>query len=602
MTVAARLARDRVLVAGVLLVVVATGFRTWAAAHTWFYVDDFPIVATAARDGISPRTLVEPYIGHVMPAGRLAAWLTTAYRPYDYPVAIAELMALFVLAGAGMLRLLRTLFGPHPAVLLLLTYFLFSPWLISLTSWWAAGINHLPALAATVWATDAAVRHLREPRRRHLVASLAWVCFGLAFAELALLAYLPLVLIAVCYFAIGSPVDRIGHLWRERRSLVVGHGVMVAAYAALYLSTAWSPQDAPEGGVPWRDYFVNVLGTVVPSAAIGGPTRWVQMWAAQFDADPPALVRLAGLVAVAGVFSLAALTRDRALRAWSIPVAQLLVLVLLMAKTRVVFGPGFILDLRFTTPLAVGLPLALGLAFLTVREAPESSVRRQSHWLVDRSAPAVLVTAVVVVLSVRSAATFPLLHIPDAREPRGYFTTLEGQLDQHRAPVSLVAGSVPDYVFGGSGASFAVALAPYRERVDVPDVVQDEFYTVDPAGRLVVPGLAVARHAAAPRPDSDCAGHRVGGGSTTIPLDGPVFGWVWRLRVSYTAPVETTATITLGERSTTTTLLAGRHLLETSGEGQYDAVGISVEDASAAVCVHQVLVGTTTYPGQPEAG
>src|SRR3546814_5301596 len=37
--------------------------------------------------------------------------------------------------------------------------------------------------------------------------------------------------------------DLIGHLWRERRSLVVGHGVVVAAYAALYLSTAWSAQD-----------------------------------------------------------------------------------------------------------------------------------------------------------------------------------------------------------------------------------------------------------------------------------------------------------------------------------------------------------------------
>ena len=602
MTVAARLARDRVLVAGVLLVVVATGFRTWAAAHTWFYVDDFPIVATAAHDGIGLRALVDPYIGHVMPAGRLAAWLTTIGRPYDYPVAIAELMALFVLAGFGMLRLLRTLFGPHPAVLLLLAYFLFSPWLISLTSWWAAGINHLPALVATVWALDAAVRYLREPRRRHLVGSVAWVCFGLVFAELALLAYLPLGLVSICYFATGSLGDRVRHLWRAGRPLVVGHGVVVAAYAAIYLSTAWSPQDAPEGGIPWRDYLVNVLGTVVPSAAIGGPVRWDQVWAAQFDVDPSAPVRLAGLVAVAGVFSLAALTRDRALRAWSLPVAQLLVLMLLMAKTRVVFGPSFILDLRFTTPLAVGIPLALGLAFLPVRDALESSVPRQAHWLVDRRVPAVLATAAFVALSVRSAATFPLLHVPEEESPRAYFATFERALDEHDEPVDLVDDHVPGYVFSGPEGVSSTALSQYGDRVRFPAVLQDEFYVVDQAGRLVEPGLDVARRFAPPPPDSSCDGYQVDATDGLIPLDGPVFGAVWRLRIAYTADTETAATITRGQTATEATLLQGSHVLELSGEGQYEAIAVAPTDPDAAVCVHEVLVGTTSYPGRPALG
>jgi hypothetical protein len=601
-TVGAPVTRDRVLVAGVLLIVLATGFRTWAAAHTWFYVDDFPIVATAAHDGISPRALVEPYIGHVMPAGRLAAWLTTIGRPYDYPVAIAELMALFVLAAAGMLRLLRTLFGPHPAVLVLLAYFLFSPWLISLTSWWAAGINHLPALVATVWTLDAAVRHLRDPRRRDLVASVAWVCFGLAFAELALLAYLPLALVSVCYFASGSLPDRVRHLWRERRPLVIGHLVVVAAYAAIYLSTAWSPQDAPAGGVPWRDYFVNVLGTVVPSAAIGGPVRWDQVWAAQFDVDPAAPVRLAGLVAVAGVFSLSALTRDRALRAWSIPAAQLLVLVLLMAKTRVVFGPSFILDLRFTTPLAVGIPLAIGLAFLPVRDALESSVRRQGHWLVDRPAPAALATVVFVALAVRSAATFPLLHVPDEESPRAYFATFERALEEHDGPVDLVDDHVPGYVFGGAEGVLSTALSQYGDRVRFPAVLQDEFYVVDQAGRLVEPGLDVARRFAPPPLGRGCDGYRIDGGDRVIPLNGPVFGAVWRLRLGYTAGAQTAATIIRGETSTAATLLEGSHVLELSGAGQYETIEIAPADPDVEVCVHEVLVGTTSYPGRPTTG
>jgi hypothetical protein len=597
-----QLARDRVLVVGVVLVVVASCFRAWAAAHTWFYVDDFPIVITAADEGLGLRSLAEPYIGHVMPAGRFAAWLTTVGRPYDYPVAIAELVTLFALAGAGMLRLLRTLFGSHPAVLLLLAYFLFSPWLISLTSWWAAGINHLPALAATVWALDAAVRYLREPARRHLLTSVAWVGFGLAFAELALLAYVPLALVSVCYFASGSLAQRVGHLWRERRPLVVAHGVVVAAYAALYLSTAWAPQDAPEGGVPWHDYLVNVLGTVVPSAAIGGPVRWDQVWAAQFDVDPAAPVRVAGLVAVGGVLALSALVRDRALRAWLVPVAQLAVLVLLLAKTRVVFGPSFILDLRFTTPLAVGIPLAIGLAFLPVRDAVETSVPRQPHWLVDHPAPAVLATLAFLALSVRSAVTFPLLHVPDGASPREYFATFERSLDEHDGPVDLVDDRLPGYVFSGPEGRYSQALGQYGDRVRFPAVLEDEFYVLDASGQLVEPGLEVARRFAPPPPDRGCDGYRIGGTDGVIPLDGPVFGAVWRLRLEYTADAESAATITHGAFTTPATLHAGTHVLEVSGEGQYDAITVTVGDATARVCVHEVLVGTTTYPGRPADG
>lgn len=602
MTPGARPAPDRVLVTAVVLVVAATGFRTWAASRTWFYVDDFPIVATAAHDGIGLRSLVEPYIGHVMPAGRVAAWLTTVGVPYDYPVAIAELMALFALAGLGMLRLLRCLFGPHPAVLLLLAYFLFSPWLISLTSWWAAGINHLPALVATVWSLDAAVRYLRTPRRRHLVASVGWVVFGLAFAELALLAYVPLLLVSMCYFASGTLADRLGLLWHRHRPLVVAHGVLVAAYAAVYLSTAWGPQDAPEGGVPWRDYFVNVLGTVVPSAAIGGPARWDQVWAAQFDADPVGVVRVAGLAVVAGVFSLSALARDRALRAWTIPVAQLLVLVVLLAKTRVVFGPTFILDLRFTTPLAVGIPLAVGLAFLPVRDAVESSVARQRHWLLDRRLPAVLATAGFVALSVRSATTFPLLHIPEDASPRAYFATFERSLDEHDAPVDLVDDHLPGYVFSGPEGRFSTALSQYGDRVRFPAVLHDEFYVADQTGRLVEPGLDVARRFVPPPPAPGCDGYPIDGTGRTVPLDGPVFGAVWRLRMEYSASTATPVTVTRGANVTETTLLEGSHLLEMSGEGQYDAVRIEPADPGAEVCVHRLLVGTTDYPGRPTEG
>ena len=591
---------DRIVVVGVVLIAAATCFRAWAASRTWFYVDDFPLVLTAAHDGLAVSSLLDPYIGHVMPAGRIAALLTTVGRPFDYGIAIAELAVRFALAGAGLLRLLRTLFGSHPGVLLLLAYFLFSPWLIQPTSWWAAGINHLPALVATVWTLDAVVRYLRDPQRRHLVASVAWMAFGLAFAELALLAYIPVALVSVGYFASGSLPRRVLHLCRKRRWLVMAHGVVVAAYACLYLATAWAPQDAPEGGVPWGAYVTNVLGIVVPSASIGGPVRWNQVWAAQFETDPSGPLQLAGLVAVAGVVALSVHVRDRALRAWSIPVVQLVALVVLIAKTRVVFGPAFILDLRFTTPLALGIPLAIGLAFLPVRGAVESSSPRRPHWLIGRPSPVVLSTAVVVALGIWSAVTFPLLHVPVDQSPRRYFATFERSLDEHGSVVDLVDLRVPDYVWSGREGAYSIALSQYGERVRFPEVVTDEFYVLDDTGQLVEADLDVARRSEPPPPGQQCDGYRVDRREGAIVV-GPVFGDVWRLRIEYTASAPTSATITRGESVIDTRLQPGTHVMEMPGGGAYDAVAVTPDDPGVSVCVHEVLVGTTSE-GRPAGG
>ncbi|MEP9365487.1 hypothetical protein ABLE68_21140 [Nocardioides sp. CN2-186] len=585
---------DRVLLGGVALIVLAAAIRTWTATQTWFYVDDFPLVATAARDGLSLHDLFQPYIGHLMPAGRAAAWLTTAGGGYDYPVAVAELIALYVLVGAGALRLFRTLFGSRPVVLLLLAYLLLSPWLISPTAWWAAGINHLPALAATAWALDAVIRHLRDPQRRHLVASVLWIVFGLAFAELALLAYVPVLVVALGYFARGSLPQRVGHLWTSYRSLVVVHAVLGAAYLAAYVATSWDPTgDRPPA--PWRDYLVNLIGTVLPSAFIGGPGTWKQEWAAQFDVAPAVWMRLLGLAVVVGLVALSAMTRERALRAWLIPLSQVAATVVLMSQTRSIFGGSFILDLRFTTPLALGTALALGLAFLPVEGALESSAPRSTHWLVDRPAPAVLALAVFAGLAVWSATTFPLLHVPQDQSAKRFFATFERSLDQHDAPVEMVDAPMPGFVFSGVEGRYATSLSMYDE-VEVPAVVQDDYYVLDDTGALVRPALDVARRAPAVTGGTGCDGHLVGSTGAGIALDGPVFGATWRLRVTYSATAETPAVITLGDREVPVTLLAGEHTLETSGAGQYDAVRIDGLDDGVSACVSSLEVGTTRVP------
>jgi hypothetical protein len=592
-----RAGRDKVLAAGLLIIAGATAFRVWTASRTWFYLDDFPILGRSTVDGLDVHTLFVPYIGHLMPAGRISAWLIAQGSPYDYTWVIVQLTALFVLMAVGVLRLLRTLFGSRPAILLLLTYFVFSPWLITSTSWWAAGINHLPALAATAWSLDAVVRHLREPRRRYVVASVTWMLFGVAFAELTLFGYIPMALVALCYFAHGSLLDRVKQLWARHRSMVVSHSIFVVIYLAVYVWRTWtSPSDVP---VPWRGYLINMFGTVVPSGFVGGPLRWHQVWSAQFETNPRILFQLAGLAAILGLFALGALTRQRSVRAWSIPVVQVLAIVLLIGQNRALFGAAFILDMRLSTPLALGFMLALGLAFLPVVGAVESAEPREKHWLVDRRAPATAAVAVYVVLSAISAYTYPLLNLPE-RDPRSFFEHFVESVAEHRQPVDLVDRWSPGYVYSfGPDSAYSVLLSPYGDLTRVPAVVQDEFYVLDDAGRLVHPGLDVVRRAKKTKPAEHCPGYLIDGGGGTIPLDGPVLGFVWRLRMAYTASQTSPGTVSFGGAEQDVTFDSGRHVMEmgASAPETWGEVTVDGLDPGAEVCVTQTLVGTTTAPG-----
>lgn len=592
---------DRVLLAGLALVALATGFRAWAVSRTWFYLDDFPLVATAVHDGLSLEYLFTPHIGHLMPAGRLSAWVIGQGTHYDYSLVTVQLIGLYLLCGLGMLRLLRTLFGSRWAILLPLTCFLFSPWLISPTTWWAAGINHLPALLATIGVLDQVVRHLREPRVRHVVGSVSWMLLGLAFAELAMFAYVPVVVIALGYFARGWLGARIWQVVRHYRTMVIAHAVLVVGYLGLYL---WRHVQAfaDEPAVPWRGYAINMIGTVLPSGFIGGPGRWHQVWTAQFETQPATALQVLGIAALIGTFALSAATRVRGLRAWWIPALQTVAIVLLVGQNRAVFGAFFILDMRFSIPLAVGLPLALGLAFLPVPGAVESAEPRSHHWLVDRPGPARVALCGFVGLSVWSTTTFPLVDLPE-RSPRNYFANFERTLSGRDGPIDLIDIPTPTYVYGGSWR-YSVLLSPYGDALRYPAVVQDDFYVLGDSGRLTRPALDAVRSSVPPATvlrsnDRDCRGYPVPASGQTIGLTGPVMGYFWRMRIEYSATGTTPIEVSFGGTTTRTTARRGRHVMEmpATPPGMWSSVRISASRPTARLCVSRLLVGTPTTPG-----
>jgi hypothetical protein len=597
-----RLVRSPVLLVAVLVIAAATGLRIWAMTQTWFWLDDLSLINIAARSGLTWDALTTQYVGHLMPGGHVLAWMLTLGGPYNHTVAIIQLTVLYVIACLAVLRLLVTLFGVRAGILFPLAYFAFSPWLIPATSWWSAGINHLPTLAASALALDAHVRYLRSPARRYLIASVVWVLVGLFFAELAMLVYVPLTVITFAYFATGGVSDRVHRVWSTYRSALITHGVLVAAYAAVYLSARTTMLNSTDP-VQLRPYFTTFVTQTFPVAGIGGPGAWERVWAAQFEIRPSAITQLVGLAVVGAVFAVTALKRERGLRAWLIPLLQLAACMVLMLKSRSLFGAGLALDLRFTTPLALGVALGFGLAFLPVVGALESASPRDGRrsWLVDRWPVPTATLACYVAFAAVSAANFPLLHVPDDRSPRVFYDTFARSIAAHTTPVDMVPSAVPSRVIPGPEGDARRALVKWSDQIRFPEVVQDEFYTVDENGNLVHPSLDVARRAVRPDPAEQSAscedGYLLDSTDRNVTLDGPVYGYAWRARLTYDASAETPVTIRHGDDTTQTTFLEGEHVMELPAGGEYDRIGFSGIDPGTEVCLSNLEVGTTTIPG-----
>src|SRR3954452_25357961 len=86
--------REIVLV-GILLVAVATGFRIWALRGVWFFFDDVYFMQRSMRSELSLAYLVPPYNGHLMPGAMLLNWVNTRIAPLDFTAPAIEIIVDF---------------------------------------------------------------------------------------------------------------------------------------------------------------------------------------------------------------------------------------------------------------------------------------------------------------------------------------------------------------------------------------------------------------------------------------------------------------------------------------------------------------------------
>jgi hypothetical protein len=385
-------ARGRgVVVAGVVLIGLSLIWKAIFLGHYTFWQDDFHFTELALDHSFSWSYLTYVGAGHMFPAVYAIVWVWARVALYNWTSASAITIIFLAAGGLAALRLLRTLFGNRPAILVLLVIYLISPLTLPEIRWWSVALETVPLQAVLFLALNSQVWYVRTGRFRHGLAVAAWLLVGLLFFEKALI--LPLLLVL---FTSGFLMGEGNWLRSIGRTLVkfwpswVLQLVMLAVYAvvlknALKTSTVQPTVPNTVGGV--STFTWDLLKDTFVPGSIGGPWVWFPQttsggaeWA--YAAPPKALVYLS-LIVAACIIGASIWARRYAWRAWGI----LAVWFLLADVTPVVLGrinelgPGgaalLALDTHYVSDAVPVLAVCLGLAFLPVDGIPDLRQKRR---------------------------------------------------------------------------------------------------------------------------------------------------------------------------------------------------------------------------------
>ncbi|HSR26746.1 MAG TPA: hypothetical protein VLW53_24570 [Candidatus Eisenbacteria bacterium] len=590
--VTARLSGRPVLLVGAGMVLIQLVVRTWALFGSWFQFDDFSFMSRVMNHRLGWDMLLEPYAGHVMPAGFLLSWANAQVDPLNFNLPAATLFTMQVLASVGCLALLIHAFGERWGILLPLGVYLFSIITLPAFIWWAAGVNQMPLQVAFFWGLYAHLSYLRTRRFRYAVITMALVLMSLAFYEKTLLLFAVFAILALGYFATGDIADRLVSVWRRYRPAVVLYFFVALAYIVFYAVWGLNFNPSNANDQPLGPVVMNLAGKSFATGILGGPLRWDFPNPLFEIPDPSEIATFVSWVVLSVMVLELARTRKRSKRAWLIPAWFVAADVLLVTAGRAfLVGPQIALDYRYQTELAGAATFALGLALMPLRGARESAELVRPSAFFDRPWRVGAATVAIVALALVSTGQY-VTHWQSARQSRSYFAAVDRDLRWRQTRVPMVDASVPDYLmwaFGYPDNTYSHMLRMFSAHTRYPKISADSLYMIDLKGRVkpvVIP--AVRRNL--PGPDGAC-GYRLGAASTTIPLNGPVIGGGWWLRIGYYSDAATPVTITFGEQTYKTALEKGLHSLYLEASGQFSLVTISGLQGTTSGCTNDVTLG-----------
>ena len=589
-----------VLAAGLVLIGAQLLWKAGLLGQSFFRLDDYYYLEHASTQGLTWSYLTWVNSGHLDVVGSAIAWVLVRISPDDWTLASAATLVLLGCTCFALLRMLRTLFGDRPGILLLLALYMLSPLSLPGLSWWTVTLEQLPLQLAIFCALSAHVQYLRTKGLRHAVAAAAWLAVAMLSSFQG--AAVPLLLFAVTSaFAVTGGWSRA--LWptlREHWRAWALYAALTAAYGALYLfrlRTSTVGLTKPTTFSDVLTYAGTLLREAFVPGAFGGPWRWSASGVEALTDPPPALAWMSWVLAVVVVL-VSLMYAWRAWRAWAILAGWLIIVdvaPVLAGRSTLVSGALLGLSARYVWDATGILVLCLGLAFMPLAGVPGlwRSPRRLSR---PEFAAATTVIAAVIFGSLWSFYDYPA--DPTAAAARSYIATARLALADAPGGTVIVDDPVPLDVTGGFVGPVATAssvLSPLLAGsagngprfIAQPDGTYDHLLEFDGYGRLVPSSLLGVGSAPVP---AGGACWPANDGAVVVRLNSVAAG-MSTLRIGYLSRGAGQVLVTFGARSLLYSFQKGLH-----------AAYLPVAGASAGTVLIQQVSGAIPCVGNVQAG
>ncbi|MEH3141478.1 MAG: hypothetical protein PGN37_15135 [Mycobacterium kyogaense] len=569
----------------VALIALHLAVRAVLAFGGYFYWDDLILVGRAGTQPLlSPGYLFDDHDGHVMPGAFLVAGLITRIAPLDWIGPAISLVVLALVASLALLRALHVILGWRPALLLPLTFALFTPLAVPSFAWWAAGLNSLPMLAAMAWVCADAIQLVRTGSRRFAVPGTAAFFGGLLFFEKAAIIPFTAFAIAAVYGHVTSSAS-VAQVWRRGRPLWLACLALTAAWVGVYLAVVDQQRWSFDLAMTWDLLWRSVTHGIVPGL-VGGPWQW-QRWApASPWATPPVAVMVLGWVALAAVVAVTVARRRRTGVVWAVALGYAVacqVPIYLMRSSRFT-ALELAQTLRYLPDLVVVLTLLAAIGLLAPARRPSAP------WLRPVVACA---TTLVVASSLYSTSTFltswrdnpTKAYLLNARAglAAAAATSSAPMLDQEVDPLVLQRVASPENL-----TSHMFALVP--DRPEFSSTTTD-LRMLDSSGRLVEAVVTWVR-SIRPGPDPRCGYLAQPDLPVRMPLDGPLLPADWTVELNYLANSDGSMQVRLSEGDEVKVpVRPGLNRVFVRLPGAGDAITVHANTAALSVCVAAGPVG-----------
>jgi len=585
--------------AGLVLIGLQLWWKAGFLGRSFFRLDDYYYLERASTMGLSWSYLTWVDGGQLNVVGAGIAWLTDQSSPDDWSLATLVTLLLLGATCLALLRMLRTLFGDRPWVLLLLVLYMLDPLSLPGLSWWTVALEQLPMQLAIFCAVDAHVRYLRTKRYSRAIAAAAWMAVAMLSDLSGAATPLLLFVLTSAFFTEGRWSRTLWPALREQWRAWALYVALAAGYLVFYVSrldASPAPSGPPATVANGLTYAGTLLRKTFLPGAFGGPWRWVGTGVQALTSPPIALIWAS--MALGLVVVLASLMYAwRVWQAWAILAGWIVVVDIAgvaVGGSSLIAGVVQGLSARYAWDATGILVLCLGLAFLPLADGAAAWRPRQRLSRPELAATTTLIAAIVVG-SLWSFYDYPA--DPAADSASSYIATARVALYQAPAGTVIVDGPTPSGVTGGlfgpvSNASSVLSpllakLPGTRPRfVTQPDGTIDKLMEFNDLGQLVPAGLLGVVSPARPAGTS-C--WNSGSDIAEIPLSS-VATSATTLRIGFLAGSPGRVLVSYGGQTQVLTVEAGLH----SGY-------LPVHGSSGAVLV-QPLSGPLPCVGDAEAG